>query len=170
MGFSEYGSYDGLGLAGLVAKKKVKPSELMDEAIARAEALNPKINAIIFKDYDRARQRAKGKLTKGAFAGVPFLLKDIGALAQGLPSRQASRFIPALLRPSDSYPRGQIQVRRLDPFRCDECSRVWPCRFDGIQTLRASAQSLEPCAFHRWFVRRICGSSRGRNRAACPCK
>src|SRR5690242_14274799 len=103
MAFSEYGSFDGLGLAALVAKKKVKPAELMDEAIARAEALNPKLNAIIFKDYERARQLAKGKLAKGVFAGVPFLLKDIAAFAQGLPSRQASRFIPATRHPRDSY-------------------------------------------------------------------
>ena len=116
MGFSEYGSYDGLGLAGLVAKKKVKPSELLDEAIARAEALNPKINAIIFKDYERARHLAKGKLAKGAFAGVPFLLKDIGALAQGLPSRQASRFVPAFRRPSDSYLAAKFKAAGLILF------------------------------------------------------
>ena len=103
MSFSEYGSYDGLGLARLVVKKKIKPSELIEEAIGRAEALNPKLNAIIFKDYERARQLAKAKPAKGAFAGVPFLLKDIGAFAQGLPSRQASRFIPAFLHQRDSY-------------------------------------------------------------------
>lgn len=103
MGFSEYGSYDGFGLAGLVAKKKIKPSELMDEAIARAEALNPMLNAIVFKDYERARQLAKARPAKGAFSGVPFLLKDIGAFAQGLQSRQASRFIPEFRHQSDSY-------------------------------------------------------------------
>lgn len=116
MGFSEYGAYDGLGLAGLVAKKKVKPSELMDEAVARAEALNPKLNAIIFKDYERARQVAKTRQGKGLFAGVPFLLKDIGALAQGLPSRQASRFVPAFLRPSDSYLAAKFKAAGLILF------------------------------------------------------
>ncbi|HEY2886793.1 MAG TPA: amidase family protein [Rhizomicrobium sp.] len=103
MAFSEYGSFDGLGLAALVAKKKINPAELMDEAIARAEALNPKLNAIIFKDYERARQLAKAKLAKGPFTGVPFLLKDIAAFAQGLPSRQGSCFIPAIRHPRDSY-------------------------------------------------------------------
>jgi amidase len=115
MGFSAYGSYDGLGLAGLVAKKKVKPSELMDEAIARAEKLNPKLNAIIFKDYERARARAKEK-PKGAFGGVPFLLKDIGALAQGLPSRQASRFMPAMARPQDSFLVAKFKAAGLNLF------------------------------------------------------
>ncbi|MGZ6022409.1 MAG: amidase [Rhizomicrobium sp.] len=116
MGFDAYGSYDGLGLAALVAKKKIKATELIDEAIKRAEALNPKLNAIIFKDYERARDAAKGKLPKGSFSGVPFLLKDIGALAQGMPSRQASRFIPAFPRPSDSYLVEKFKAAGLNLF------------------------------------------------------
>ncbi len=99
----DYAQYDGLGLAELVAKKKVKPIELLDEAIRRAERLNPVLNAIIFKDYERARDVAKGKLPKGPFAGVPFLLKDILAFAQGMPTRQGAQFIPAIPWPHDSY-------------------------------------------------------------------
>ncbi len=55
MSFSEYGSYDGLGLAELVRKKKVTPGELVEEAIQRIETHNPKLNAVINKLYDRAR-------------------------------------------------------------------------------------------------------------------
>ncbi|HSM94868.1 MAG TPA: amidase family protein [Rhizomicrobium sp.] len=95
MAISEYGKYDALGLAALVAKKKVKPIELLEEAIARAEKLNPKLNAIIYKDYENARARAKGKL-RGPFAGVPFLLKDIFAFSTTMPTRQASKFMPAM--------------------------------------------------------------------------
>lgn len=99
MAFAEYDQFDGLGLAELIARKKIKPSELVDEAISRAEAVNPKLNAVVFADYDRARASAKGRLPKGPFAGVPFFLKDIGAIAKGMPTRQASRFMPPL--PSD---------------------------------------------------------------------
>ena len=116
MSLDAYGSHDGLGLAALVAKRKVKPIELIDAAIARAEAVNPKLNAIIFKDYERARDAAKGKLPKGAFTGVPFLLKDIGATAQGLPSRQASRFLPAFPRPEDSYLVQKFKASGLNLF------------------------------------------------------
>src|SRR4249919_1772363 len=98
MAFAEYADYDGLGLANLMAKRKIKPSELVEEAIRRAEALNPKLNAIVFKDYDRARAAAKTK-QKGPFGGVPFLLKDIAGIAEGMPTRQASRFMPPI--PSD---------------------------------------------------------------------
>src|ERR1700679_4309290 len=101
MAFAEYAKYDGLGLAELVATKKVKPSELVDEAIARAERLNPKLNFVVFADYARARAAAKTKL-KGPFAGVPFFLKDIMAGAEGMPTRQGARFIPALKPDHDS--------------------------------------------------------------------
>jgi amidase len=101
MAFAEYAKYDGLGLAELVAKKKVKASELVDEAIARAQRLNPKLNFVVFADYARARAAAKGKL-KGPFAGVPFFLKDIMATAEGMPTRQAARFIPAMKPDHDS--------------------------------------------------------------------
>ena len=95
MPIADYAKYDGLGLAELVAKKKVKPIELLEEAITRAERLNPKLNAIIYKDYDNARARAKAKL-RGPFAGVPFLLKDIFAFSTTMPTRQASKFMPAM--------------------------------------------------------------------------
>ncbi len=94
-----YADYDGLGLAELVAKKKVKPIELVEEAIARAERSQPKLNAIVFRDYDRARDAARGRLPNGPFRGVPFFLKDIFAIAEGMPTRQACRFMPPI--PSD---------------------------------------------------------------------
>src|SRR3954470_19485464 len=103
MPIENYAEYDGIALAELVAKKKVKPSELVDEAIARAERLNPKLNAIVFTDYERARAEASAKVPKGPFSGVPFLIKDIAAATKGYPSRQGSRFLPAVPAPHDSY-------------------------------------------------------------------
>src|SRR3569832_1144484 len=95
MSFKEYAQYDSLGLAALIAKKKVLVREVMDEAIARAEALNPKLNAIVFMDKDGGRAAAKGKLPKGAFTGVPTLLKDMRANVVGWPTRSGSRMVPA---------------------------------------------------------------------------
>jgi amidase len=91
-GFSEYGKYDGLGLAGLVRNKEVKPSQLVEEAISRIEKLDPALNAVIHKMYDLAREAAKGGLPDGPFGGVPFLLKDLGAAYAGVPMRSGSRF------------------------------------------------------------------------------
>lgn len=102
MPIRDYAKYDGVGLAELVRKKKVKPIELVEEAISRAERVNPKLNAVVYRDYDRARAAAKGRLPKGVFTGVPFFLKDIFALAEGMPTRQAARFLPEIPWPHDS--------------------------------------------------------------------
>ncbi len=45
--FPEYDRFDGVGLAKLVRDREVSSAELCEEAIRRAEALNPKLNAII---------------------------------------------------------------------------------------------------------------------------
>jgi len=85
MTFSEYGKYDGLGLAELVRKKKVSPAELVEEAISRIETHNPKLNAVVYKLYERARAAAQGKLPNGPFQGVPFLMKDLAATLEAFP-------------------------------------------------------------------------------------
>ena len=98
MAFSEYSKYDGLGLAELVRKKKVSPGELVEEAIARIETHNPKLNAVVNKLYERARTAAKGKLPEGPFKGVPFLMKDLIATLEGLPTSGGNKLwknIPA---------------------------------------------------------------------------
>jgi amidase len=55
MRFEEYRSYDAVALAGLVANGDVTAGELLEVAIARADAVDPKINAIVHKQYERAR-------------------------------------------------------------------------------------------------------------------
>ena len=49
MSFAEYASYDGLGLAELVRKGEVSARELVDEAIARIERHDPKLNAVVYR-------------------------------------------------------------------------------------------------------------------------
>ncbi|MDE1986135.1 MAG: amidase [Alphaproteobacteria bacterium] len=116
MSFSEYARTDGLGLAELVASKAVTPGELLEEAIARAEQLNPLLNAIVFKDYERAWEMTKGTLPKGLFTGVPLLLKDIFLSVSGTPTRQGSRFFPAFPAPHDSYLMARFRKAGLVPF------------------------------------------------------
>jgi amidase len=101
-GFSEYDKYDGLGLAELVKKKEVKPSELVEEAISRIEKLNPQLNAVIYKMYDLARKAVDGDLPDGPFKGVPFLMKDIVMAYAGVPLTNGSRFFKDYLPDHDS--------------------------------------------------------------------
>jgi amidase len=102
MAFTEYASYDGLGLAGLVRKGDVTPLELLDEAIARIERHNPALNAVVFKAYDEARAVAKGKLPDGPFKGVPFLIKDINVGVAGWPMTNGSALLAGYVSEADS--------------------------------------------------------------------
>jgi amidase len=90
-GFSEYLKYDGLGLADLVRRKEVKPEELLEAAISRIDAMNPKINAVVTKMYDEARKTISQGLPDGPFKGVPFLVKDLGATYAGVRHTSGSK-------------------------------------------------------------------------------
>lgn len=76
--------YDGIGLNELIVKKELTAQELLDSVIARIEAVNPSINAVIHKMYSQARKNVEVKRTD-PFAGVPMLLKDITQEMKGEP-------------------------------------------------------------------------------------
>ncbi len=78
-------SLDATAQAELVRSGEASPRELVEAAIARAELVNPELNAIIHELYDEARERAAGGLPDGPFRGVPFLFKDLGAGLAGQP-------------------------------------------------------------------------------------
>jgi amidase len=70
-------------LAQLIREKKISAKEAVEAYIARIEAVNAKVNAVVMKCFERARQEAaaaddalaKGQL-KGPLHGVPFTIKD----------------------------------------------------------------------------------------------
>ena len=83
--FPEYDDHDATGLAALVRTRQLSARELVDAAIARIEARNPALNAVVHTQFERARREAEQAGT-GSFAGVPFLLKDLFAEDAGEPS------------------------------------------------------------------------------------
>jgi amidase/6-aminohexanoate-cyclic-dimer hydrolase len=89
--FSDYEDHDATGLAALVARGEVSPEELLDAALARVRALDPKLNAIAVQCPDVAMKAIADGLPDGPVMGVPFLLKDLGAEAIDLPSHNGSR-------------------------------------------------------------------------------
>jgi amidase len=93
---------DGLGLAELVRRREVSPKELLDAAIARVEALNPRLNAVVTRMYDAARGTIGAGLPSGPFTGVPYLLKDIGVLYTGAVTSAGSRAFADAVADHDS--------------------------------------------------------------------
>lgn len=97
---------DALAQADLVRSGQVSAVELVDTAIARIEAVNPALNAVITPTFDQARARA-AELDAGAvgspapFIGVPFLLKDLmvhtagDRYCAGMPVLRAIDYRPA---------------------------------------------------------------------------
>ncbi|MDH3236632.1 MAG: amidase family protein, partial [Alphaproteobacteria bacterium] len=84
---------DATAQAALVAKGEASPNELLDAALARAERLNPKLNAIIRPMESEARAAIAAGLPDGHFKGVPFLLKDLAAEYAGVAMSEGSRFL-----------------------------------------------------------------------------
>ena len=101
--FAEYESYDGLGLAELVSSNEVSPEQLLDAAIARVERHNPALNAVVHKMYDEARAAIADGLPGGPFTGVPYMLKDLGAFARGVPTTGGSRLFADFIPDHDTH-------------------------------------------------------------------
>ena len=89
----EWEARDALGIAELVKSGEINAREVVETAIARIEQLNPLINAVIHQAFDNALEQASRQKLTGPFAGVPYLLKDLNAPAQGLPLTNGSRLL-----------------------------------------------------------------------------
>jgi amidase len=77
---------DATAQAGLVRRGAVSPRDLVEAAIARIEAVNPRLDAVIRTRFDAARREAGGDLPGGPFRGVPILFKDLGCTVAGEPA------------------------------------------------------------------------------------
>jgi amidase len=84
---------DATAQAELVRSRKISPVELVDAAIARIEELNPRLSAVVWERFQKAREEAHAALPDGPFRGVPFLTKDLGCTTAGEPDSQGSRFL-----------------------------------------------------------------------------
>ena len=102
MAFKEYDQFDALGLATLVKEGEVSAKELLDEAISRADRLNPTINAINTSLYDHGYQQIEKGLPEGPFSGVPFLLKDLGSSLAGMPKSDGSEALKGFVSEKSS--------------------------------------------------------------------
>lgn len=62
---------DGVAQAELCARAEVSADELFDACVARIDALNPLLRAVVAVERERLRPA-----NAGPFSGVPFLMKD----------------------------------------------------------------------------------------------
>ncbi|HZP30618.1 MAG TPA: amidase [Acidimicrobiia bacterium] len=88
---------DATAQAELVRAGDASPSELVDAAIARIEAVDPVLNAVVMRRFEEARAEAEAMSAPDApdapFRGVPFLTKDLHCTTAGEPDSEGSRFL-----------------------------------------------------------------------------
>jgi amidase len=102
--FDDFLALDATAQSEVIANGDVSRAEAVDAAIARAEKINPTINAIIHPRYDRARADAESR-DDGPFAGVPMVVKDLGCPMAGEPMHLGTRFLKdaGFVAPHDSH-------------------------------------------------------------------
>jgi amidase len=148
---------------GALHRKMVSPAELTAAAIARAEKINPAINAIIHPRYERATQEAAA-LSQGPITtplhGVPVVVKDLEAPIAGEPHHMGSRVLKnvGFASPHDSF-----IVRRLKQAGAVIIGRTNTPEFGSTVT-------TEPLAYgasrNPWNLEHSTGGSSGGSAAA----
>jgi len=103
MNVAEYARYDALGLAELVARKAVSPSELAAIAHQVIELANPAVNAVVEVYPDRIDGLDESKLGAGPFRGVPFLIKDVFGHEAGRRVEFGSRLCRGMVAEADTH-------------------------------------------------------------------
>ncbi|MFC0315214.1 amidase [Gordonia phosphorivorans] len=93
MNLDEYMAHDATALADLVKQGQVTAAELLELARQRMREVNPAINAVVIETALAADTQISGagEGPSGPFAGVPFLLKDLGQEYKGYPTSSGSK-------------------------------------------------------------------------------
>lgn len=117
MAIAEYDTLDAIGLAALVRAKAVSPREVIEEAIRRAEAENPRLNFICHRAYDEALALAASpQLPDGPLRGVPWLVKELATSWAGQPWTNALPYMKDVIGPFDSLTLQRIKAAGMIPF------------------------------------------------------
>jgi amidase len=156
----ELASLDATAQARLVHDGEATPRELAEAAIARIEALNPELNAVIHPLFEEGLAAADGEVPDGPFRGVPFLLKDLGACFAGQPMHLGMRVLKDadFRAPVDSYLAQRFRAAGFVTLGKTNCPEL------GIQP------TTEPVAYgptrNPWDTARSSGGSSGGAAAA----
>lgn len=86
------GTADAVEVARRIEAGEISAREAVEAAIARADRVNPSLNAIAAMSFDEAREEAADR-RPGALSGVPSFVKDTDPV-EGLPMRFGSRGLP----------------------------------------------------------------------------
>lgn len=83
-----------------LAEGRTTPAALVEQAIERAEAVNPQLNFIASRNFERGRAQAAAPRS-GPLAGIPTLIKDM-LPEKGLPAAFGSAALRDFVAPADA--------------------------------------------------------------------
>ncbi|MDO8047409.1 amidase [Janthinobacterium sp. SUN211] len=115
MQLHEYTSFDGLGLAQLLRDGDISAAELQDAAARACAAVNPLINAVV-ELWPADLTAIDSTVNTAAFAGVPFLIKDVAVTMAGRRSEAGSRLGAGHVAAFDSHLMTQFRTAGLATF------------------------------------------------------
>lgn len=115
MSWEEWTSHDAVGLAERVRSGELTPAELARQAAAGIAKTNPSLSAVVevFEDVV-ADPLSDGLDPAGHFAGVPFLMKDLGPTLKGRLQEQGSLFMRGNRPAADAWLTGRMRKAGLN--------------------------------------------------------
>ena len=113
--WSEWARLDGVALANLVRTGKVTARELAAQAAAAIDTVNPELTGVI-EIFADAIDSPEGNGTRldGAFAGLPFLMKDLGPTMKGRLQEQGSMFMRGNRPAADTFLTAKMRAAGLN--------------------------------------------------------
>lgn len=105
-----YTTSDALALGALVRAREVTPAELVETAISVIDRVNPRLNAVVHRLYDMARDQLASVPTEAPFAGVPYMLKELASMWQGAPLTNSCAWMKDVRAPIDSVSTTRIKA------------------------------------------------------------
>ncbi len=122
MSASELVTLSAVELRRMIGARQLSPVELLDACIARIEAIDPAVNAICARDFDRAREQAKRDEAAvmageelGLLHGLPCGVKDLDATA-GLRTTLGSPLHKNDIPDRDNFMVGQVRAAGANLF------------------------------------------------------
>ncbi|OHV01127.1 amidase [Mycobacterium talmoniae] len=152
------GDLDAVALTEAIKAGKVSRADVVEAAIARLEAVNPKLNGLAYPAFERARARASAARPHGGFFdGVPTFIKDNVDVA-GMPTMQgtdawdphpaaADGEFARLYLSTGLNPLGKTQLSEFGFSAAAEHPRLGPVRNPWNTDYTAGASSSGSAAF-----------------------
>lgn len=154
---------DATAQAALVREGQVSAGELAEAAIERIEEIDPQLNAVNYRWFDHGRDLAASvdrDRPSTAFAGVPFLLKDLNAYYAGFPVSNGNKAMKA----ADYTPQfSHTLVERFASQRLVFLGRTTSPEWGSVPVTEPEAWGISR---NPWNTAHTCGGSSGGSAAA----